>query len=412
MNKHHYKIIFSRVLNQLIVVSELAKSQGKAAAENLEKVVLKTSAKQTALSSLMKPVYFGLMLALGFVFVPAAFADELAIHADTSAPGNQQPIVLSTANGLPQVNIQTPSAAGVSRNQYSQFDVAEKGAILNNARKPAQTELAGWVSGNPNLATGEAKIILNEVNSANPSRLQGYVEVAGKKADVVIANPSGIQCDGCGVINAARMTFTTGKPQVENGELKGYDVKGGNVAVGQKGFDSSRADYADIIAEKVQIEGGVWAKNLKVSTGKNHVNRTHESVVYVGGQNAAENDHTSTPNESNYGVDVAQLGGMYAGQIQLIDNGHGLGVRNAGHIGAAAGDVQIDSQGRIVNSGVINAEQQIAARSGQDLTNQGKLEARQGDIQLNARQIEQQGALVAQQQNVRLRAQTAITQGG
>ncbi|WP_207551855.1 ESPR domain-containing protein, partial [Rodentibacter trehalosifermentans] len=29
MNKNHYKVIFSRALNQLIVVSELAKSQSK-----------------------------------------------------------------------------------------------------------------------------------------------------------------------------------------------------------------------------------------------------------------------------------------------------------------------------------------------------------------------------------------------
>ena len=59
--------------------------------------------------------------------------------------------------------------------------LTEKGAVLNNARKAAQTQMAGWVQGNPNLARGEAKVILNEVNSANPSRLKGYVEVAGKK---------------------------------------------------------------------------------------------------------------------------------------------------------------------------------------------------------------------------------------
>ena len=82
---------------------------------------------------------------------------------------------------LPQVNIQTPSAGGVSRNQYSQFDVAEKGAVLNNARKSAQTQMAGWVKGNLNLARGEAKVILNEVNSKLIRRLKGYVEVAGKK---------------------------------------------------------------------------------------------------------------------------------------------------------------------------------------------------------------------------------------
>ena len=113
------------------------------------------------------------MLALGFVFLsPSVHAEDMAIRADKSAPGNQQPTVLQTGNGLPQVNIQTPSAGGVSRNQYSQFDVAEKGAVLNNARKAAQTQMAGWVQGNPNLARGEAKVILNEVNSANPSRLK------------------------------------------------------------------------------------------------------------------------------------------------------------------------------------------------------------------------------------------------
>ena len=38
---------------------------------------------------------------------------------------------------------------------------------------------------------------------------------------------------------------------------------------------------------------------------------------------------------------------MYAEKIHLVDNGQGLGVRNAGHIGAAAGEVKIDSQGKL-----------------------------------------------------------------
>ncbi|MDU7946667.1 MAG: filamentous hemagglutinin N-terminal domain-containing protein, partial [Haemophilus parainfluenzae] len=269
MNKHHYKVIFSRVLNQLVVVSELAKSQGKAQSENVSSEQEKTGLFSTALS--LNPIHFSLMLVLGFVFLPSVYAEDMAIRADKSAPGNQQPTVLQTANGLPQVNIQTPSAGGVSRNQYSQFDVAEKGAVLNNARKAVQTQMAGWVQGNPNLARGEAKVILNEVNSANPSSLKGYVEVAGKKADVVIANPSGIQCDGCGVINAGRTTLTTGKAEVENGELKGYRVQGGKVSVGQKGMDTSKADYTDIIADKAEIKGGVWGNKVKVTTGKNKV---------------------------------------------------------------------------------------------------------------------------------------------
>lgn len=415
MNKNHYKVIFSRVLNRFIVVSELAKTQGKATGENLESAETKTMLNSTALwaypvACLLKPIHFSLMVALGFVYLApnSAQADvDMAIRADKSAPGHQQPTVLQTANGLPQVNIQTPSAGGVSRNQYSQFDVAEKGAVLNNARKATQSQMAGWVQGNPNLARGEAKVILNEVNSANPSRLKGYVEVAGKKADVVIANPSGIHCEGCGVINAGRTTMTTGNARLENGELKGFDVNRGKVTVAGKGMDNSQSDYTDIIAEKVKIDGGVWSKKgIKVTTGKNRVNRTNDSVVYVGDKNRGETDRTSEPqahrqDDQSYAVDVSQLGGMYAERIHLVDHGNGLGVRNAGHIGASAGNVQIDSQGRIVNSGFIGANENTAIQSIKDIENHGTIYAK-GSTQLNAKNIDnKQGVIAGQRVDVR-----------
>ena len=399
MNKRHYKVIFSRVLNQLVVVSELAKSQGKAQSENVSSEQEKTGLFSTALS--LNPIHFSLMLALGFVFLsPSVHAEDMAIRADKSAPGNQQPTVLQTGNGLPQVNIQTPSAGGVSRNQYSQFDVAEKGAVLNNARKAAQTQMAGWVQGNPNLARGEAKVILNEVNSANPSRLKGYVEVAGKKADVVIANPSGIQCDGCGVINAGRTTLTTGKAEVENGELKGYRVKGGKVTVGQKGMDNSQSDYTDIIAEKAEIKGGVWSKKgIKVTTGKNNVDRTNDSVVYVGDKNTDKADRTSDTQGENqsYSVDVSQLGGMYSEKIHLVDNGQGLGVRNAGHIGASAGSVKVDSQGKIVNEGFIGGSENAQLNAKKNIENRGTVYAK-AQTQLNAQNIDNKQGVIAGKQ--------------
>ena len=399
MNKRHYKVIFSRVLNQLVVVSELAKSQGKAQSENMNLEQEKTGLFSAALS--LNPIHFSLMLALGFVFLsPSVQAEDMAIRADKSAPGNQQPTVLQTGNGIPQVNIQAPSQAGVSRNQYSQFDVAEKGAVLNNARKASQTQMAGWVQGNPNLARGEAKVILNEVNSANPSRLKGYVEVAGKKADVVIANPSGIQCDGCGVINAGRTTLTTGKAEVENGELKGYRVQGGKVSVGQKGMDTSKADYTDIIADKAEIKGGVWGNKVKVTTGKNKVDRTNDSVVYVGDKNTNETDRTSESQNDQaqaYSVDVGQLGGMYAEKIHLVDNGQGLGVRNAGHIGAAAGDVKIDSQGKIVNEGFIGGSENTQLNAKKNIENRGTVYAK-AQAQLNAQNIDNKQGVIAGKQ--------------
>ena len=402
MNKHHYKVIFSRVLNQLVVVSELAKSAGKAAVDCVETHFSSNSNKINGLGvdfgkTPLTGVAFALMLSLGFVWMPQVQAQEMVIRADKSAPGNQQPTVLKTANGLPQVNIQTPSAGGVSRNQYTQFDVAEQGAILNNARKAAQTQMAGWVQGNPNLARGEAKVILNEVNSANPSRLKGYVEVAGKKADVVIANPNGIHCDGCGVINAGRATLTTGKAEVENGNLKGYRVQGGKVSVGEKGMDNRQADYTDIISEKAEIKGGVWSnKGIKVTTGKNKVDRTNDSVVYVGEQ-AEANTPTTPENQSTYSVDVSQLGGMYAEKIHLVDNGQGLGVRNAGHIGASAGDVKIDSQGKIVNEGHIQAQENALVAASELHNAQGaSLVAHKGKASVSTKgEIKQNGQILA-----------------
>lgn len=74
---------------------------------------------------------------------------QAQIVADPQAPGPQRPTVLSAPNGVPLVNIQTPSAAGVSRNLYRRFDVARAGAILNNSRQPVQTQLGGWVPANP-----------------------------------------------------------------------------------------------------------------------------------------------------------------------------------------------------------------------------------------------------------------------
>ncbi|NBI43831.1 filamentous hemagglutinin N-terminal domain-containing protein, partial [[Haemophilus] felis] len=420
MNKQCFRVIFNKTLQCFVVVSELAKVEGKSA-EGKEKFTLSRYPYFAALC----PLTFSLFCALGLVSLPILVqAETLIIRADESAPKNQQPIILQTANGIPQVNIQTPNDKGLSHNKYSKFDVDTKGAILNNSRKNTSTQQAGWVQGNPYLAKGEAKVILNEVNSNDPSLLKGYVEVAGQKADVIIANPSGIHCSGCGVINSDRATFSTGKPQIQKGNLEGFVVEKGKVQVDGKGLDNSRVDYTEILSREVKANAGIWSKKeVDVVTGKNKVKRlTPESSNGNGASTQAgalQIIHTeqtdSNETAPQFAVDVSELGGMYAGKIHLIGTEKGLGVRNAGHIGASSHSLQIDSQGRIINTSIINSQQELRLNAAQGIENQskGKIENRQGNIQLSTQaNIQQNGAIVARQGNIRKQAEKGITQQG
>ncbi|TNH10526.1 filamentous hemagglutinin N-terminal domain-containing protein, partial [Testudinibacter sp. TR-2022] len=419
MNKHLYRLIFSKTQQRLVVVSEIVTREGKAKGEGGQ--VVSEQKPLTFLSQgwQLSAVNASLFSLLGLLFCATASANDMQIRADQSAPKNEQAIILQTANGVPQVNIQTPSAQGVSKNSYSQFDVANQGAILNNSRTNAQTQQGGWVQGNPYLATGEARVIVNQVNSADLSRLHGYVEVAGQRAEVIIANPSGIECQGCGTINANRTTLTTGKVELENGMVKGYQVEQGKVTVSGLGMDSSSSDYTDIIAREAEINAGIWAKELKVTTGKNKVSGDNQTVeiLHTGG-NTAPNP-TAAPENVRYAVDVSELGGMYAGKIHLVGTEDGLGVRNAGHIGATQGNVQIDSQGQIVNTGFVGAQQAVNASAKQQLENRGTVYAQQGDVQMQSRTqgIQQHGSVIAKGEaqakgKVRLQANGKIAQQG
>ncbi|MFC1102624.1 filamentous hemagglutinin N-terminal domain-containing protein [Pasteurella multocida] len=299
----------------------------------------------------------------------------------------------------------------LSHNKYSKFDVDTQGAILNNSRTNVQTQQAGWVQGNPYLAKGEAKIILNEVNSNDPSLLKGYVEVAGKKADVIIANPSGIHCQGCGIINSDRATFTTGKPYIQNGNLESFVVEKGKVSIDGKGLDNSRVDYTEILAREVQANAGVWSKKeTKVITGKNTLKRSDSAKDL---QIIHSNQPLADEAQPQFAVDIGELGGMYSGKIHLIGTENGVGVRNAGHIGASSDTLQIDSKGRIINTGTLNANQAINLTATKGIENKGKIENRQGDIQLNTNaDIKQDGSIVSRQGNIQQHADTTISQQG
>lgn len=373
MNKHCYRIIFNRERGQLMVVSELA---------NRNNCITTTSSTPHVVSksvvAKLKPLCLLLGMALGNVMImDAAVAN---IVADNSAAAHQQPQIIRGDKGPTIVNIQAPDKNGFSHNKYTQFDVDQKGAILNNSQQSIKTELAGRIDGNTNLAGGEAQIILNEVNSRDPSKLNGYIEVAGKKAQVIIANPSGIACDGCGFINANKATLTTGSAQIEDGQLKGYTVRDGAIVFTGKGLNNSKEDYTEIIARSVEVNAGIHGKDIKVITGVNRVSADLETVSPI--ENKDKFDNKADDNSPKFAVDVSALGGMYAGKIYLIGTEKGVGVNNAGQIKTTTGDITLTMEGRIINTGGIQANENIRITSSDDIKNDKQIKSITKNIKL------------------------------
>jgi filamentous hemagglutinin family protein len=366
MNKNLYRIVFNARRGMRMVVSEIASTQGKPASGNTQGPGVSASNQPLARIDIARAAIKSIVSAVALLGLPLLL--QAQVVADRTAPGNQQPTILQTASGVTQVNIQAPSAAGVSRNTYSQFDVSRQGVVLNNSRTDTNTQIAGYVQGNPWLGGSGARVILNEVNSANASQIRGYVEVAGQRAEVIIANPAGIAVNGGGFINASAVTLTTGTPVLNAGNLESFQVRGGSVVVDGDGLDTRTADYTNILTRATQINAGIWAKDIKVVTGANDISANSAA-------NPSATAAAGTGIAPAFALDVAALGGMYAQKITLVGTEAGLGVRNGGVIGATAGDVTVNSQGWLSNSGTISAVGSTRIQTQGDVTNTGDIVA-------------------------------------
>ncbi|MBU9156788.1 filamentous hemagglutinin N-terminal domain-containing protein, partial [Burkholderia gladioli] len=402
MNKNAHRLVYSRLRGMVMAVAETTTAEGKSANGEARRVKRSSGMRAAAL------------LATSAV----AGALSTAVQAQIVGAGPSAPVVIQTPNGLPQVNINKPGGSGVSVNTYNQFDVQKAGAILNNSATMVQTQFGGWINGNPNFGPNDvARIIVNQVNSPNPSQIRGALEIAGARAELVLANPSGIYLDGAGFINTSRATLTTGLPFYgADGSLAGYNVNRGLVTVAGAGLNASNLDQVDIISRAVQANAAIYAKNLNVIAGANQINHDTLAAMPIAGDGPAP----------AVAIDVAQLGGMYANRVFLVGNSAGVGVANAGTIAAQAGDLTLQSNGRLVltgkttasgnltlsaangiqNSGTTYARQSLSASIGTDLTNSGTLAAQQ-NTSVNAGSVNSTGTLGAGVNN-----DGAVGQGG
>lgn len=292
-------------------------------------------------------------------------AQTLPISVDKSVPG-QKPIV-GVNNGVPVVNIAPPSAGGVSNNRYTQFNVGPSGVVLNNSGGASQTQLAGQVAGNVMLGNQRATTILNQVTAPNPSQLMGTLEVAGNRANVIVANPAGITCNGCGFLNADRATLTTGRPHVGPDGNIALDVAGGKLRIEGERLNGTAASQVDLIARTLEINAGVWADRLNVTAGAARVD-------YATGNATARAGEGPAPVVA---LDTAALGGMYANSIRLIGTEAGVGVNVGGNLVALTGDLEVSASGdvRIAPSAAMQAGRDLRLASGRDVAVDGAVQA-------------------------------------
>lgn len=262
------------------------------------------------------------------------------VASPTAAVGASPSVVQGRGQAV-IVNIAAPNASGVSHNQYDKFNVNSSGVVLNNSVADTHTFVGGRISGNPLLGSAGnlVRVIVNEVTSASSSTLKGVLEVGGSRADVVLVNPNGIFCDGCGFRNTGRATLSTGSPEFNtDGSLKGFDIGGGTIDVWSNGLNARGVEQLDLLAREIRVSGLVEADQINVIAGVN-------KVAY---SNVAE----ATPQKSAgfapwVAIDVSSWGSMYAKQIYLVATEKGAGVNSDGRLSTVEGNFSLRADGNL-----------------------------------------------------------------
>ena len=321
-----------------------------------------------------------LLLLLSFQIVFSPLLADANIVVDQVR--DKQTSVDKTRSGVDQVNISSPSAAGVSHNSFDKFNVSQKGVVINNSAEDGVSVIGGAVYKNPNFQKDmrEASIILNEVTGTSTSDLQGWTEIFGRSAEYVLANPNGIYVNGAGFINTPKVTLTTGVPAMRGGELLGVGVSQGKITVGSQGVDISGLSYFGILARAAELSGQI-ADNL----GQAQVDVTLglNDIDYQSKQIKASHQSQEKPEVA---LDASALGSIFGGSIKIISTEQGVGVNSRGMLWAGVKDVEISSNGKVVCKDVYaKRDVKLEAEASLEQENDGSITAESGDLDFCAR---------------------------
>ncbi len=264
-----------------------------------------------------------------------------SMAAGIVADGATATRIVTAPNGRQTVSI-APATAGVSQNTYSSFNVDAAGAVLNNTGINART-------------------IVNQVTSTNPSLIQGDITVAGPRANVILANPNGVTVNGGSFVNVGHAAISTGNVSFSDLETAPgvfqrnviLDTHTGTIVVGPQGLAGALIGL-DLIAKNILVQGPVTNSFTSSTAGVRAIAGTsHTTLNTALSPTDNANDWLSLSTSakpdtaSSFALDITAAGSLSSGRVQLIVTDKGPGVRNAGALNASLGDFLLSSAGNV-----------------------------------------------------------------
>ncbi|MGB0908299.1 MAG: filamentous hemagglutinin N-terminal domain-containing protein [Maricaulaceae bacterium] len=275
----------------------------------------------------------------------------LPANAQVTADGTTATHVFTDTDGHVRVEIAPIVANRVSYNRYTNFNVSEAGLDFDNRLVNART-------------------IVNEVTGADPSRIQGAIEVLGQRAHVILANTNGITVDGGQFINTGGVVLSTGEVSFVD-RLVGpgllqintfLETGEGVIRIEGEGLTGTM-DRLDLLAKEIKISAQVLNESEDPRS---------ELAIYAG-DSLAEYDSSIVPTNtaSRWGtvvgggingraespnavlVDITRDASLEAGSVLIEVTDLGAGVRYAGDGLATRRGFNILADGELVFDGAV-----------------------------------------------------------
>lgn len=292
----------------------------------------------------------------------------------------------SRNNKTPIIEIAEPNDKGVSLNKYEDYNVDQRNLVINNSVSPVISKFAGAIDKNSNFNSGiEAEIIVNEVVSDKITELNGYTEIAGKKAELIIANPNGIITKEAGFINTSRLSLIVGR-NTDIDKLE-FEIDKKNELIVENDLDLAKVDSVTLIARIVKLRKEITAKSLRVQTGNNKATKL----------NNGEYDVTSRENISDkptLSIDVSAFANIQAGKIYIVSTEEGVGVRMDSNLTTNVDDIIFETKGDIEINKDIVSENNVSMKTTKKLNNRGAIIAKNKNIEIEANAAENNNALM------------------